>query len=130
MHASQLSIALAAEHGKAAVLTVAGDLDLHTSDLFDERIAAAVRPGITDVVLEMSQVSFCDSTGLSALIILFRRLNAEGGHLALAAPPDRLFRLLQMTGIHQLIPSHPSSEAALQARGHIAPGEAGGPDRP
>ena len=51
------------------------------------------------VVVDVSGIGFCDSTGLSALVIGHNRARADGGWLRLAAPSDFLGRLLDTVGL-------------------------------
>ncbi|QFG25874.1 STAS domain-containing protein [Actinomadura sp. WMMB 499] len=111
---SALEVTVAERHGPIAVLAVEGELDLHNGPLLAGAALEAVGHGYPHVVLEMSGVPFCDSSGLNALIRLYRRLHAEHGSLTLAAVPGRLERLLSMTGIDRLIPARADVPEALE----------------
>ncbi|MFV2176359.1 STAS domain-containing protein [Actinomadura sp. LOL_016] len=112
---SALDVTVAERDGPIAVLAVVGELDLNNAPLLADAALEAAGQGRPHVILEMSRVPFCDSSGLNALIRLYRRLRAEQGSLALAAVPGRLTRLLSMTGIDRLIPAHPDVPEALAA---------------
>lgn len=110
-----LDVTVAERHPAVAVLAVVGELDLNNGPLLADAALEAAGEGHPHVILELSQVPFCDSSGLNALIRLYRRLRAVRGSLTLAAVPPRLVRLLNMTGIDRLIPSHSDVPAALAA---------------
>ncbi|MBE1535229.1 STAS domain-containing protein [Actinomadura algeriensis] len=112
---SALDVTMTERHGTIAVLTVVGELDLNNGPLLADAALEAAGQGRPHVILEMSRVPFCDSSGLNALIRLYRRLRAEEGSLTLAAVPARLTRLLSMTGIDRLIPAHAEVPEALEA---------------
>ncbi|MFD0905681.1 STAS domain-containing protein [Actinomadura sediminis] len=112
---SALDVSVVERHGAIAVLAVAGELDLNNGPLLAGAALDAAGEGHPHVVLEMSRVPFCDSSGLNALIRLYRRLRAEEGTLTLAAVPARLTRLLGMTGIDRIIPAHPDVPDAVEA---------------
>ncbi|KOV93053.1 STAS domain-containing protein [Streptomyces sp. NRRL B-3648] len=97
----------------SAVLAVAGDVDLHTAPTLRDRALAVVEEGAAHVVLDMAQVGFVDSTGLSALITLMQAAHGAGGSLRLAEVPDRLSRMISITGISQLMPVHATVADAL-----------------
>ncbi|GAB3987132.1 STAS domain-containing protein [Actinoallomurus acanthiterrae] len=103
--------------GPVAVLTVKGELNLYTSGGFRTAVRAA-GDGHPHLILDLSGVPFCDSSGLSALIMLRRWAGEAGGSLTLAAVPDRLGRLLEMSGVDQAIPVRPTAREALDGHPH------------
>lgn len=113
---SELKITPTQTHGGVVVLAVDGELGVHTSDTLRGSVIAVAEQGHRHVVLDLAQVPFCDSSGLNALIVIYRHVNAAGGSLTVAAAPPRLMRLLQLTGIHRMIPTHPTVEHAVRSR--------------
>ncbi len=89
--------------GPEAVLALTGELDPHTAPLLQEQIdavrsaAGAARP--TTVVLELSGLTFIDSSGLRVVISTQRSLAADGGQLVLRGPSETARRLLEITGL-------------------------------
>jgi anti-sigma B factor antagonist len=76
-----------------AVITAAGDLDLITApELYQHGASALERT--PNLILELSRVGFCDSSGFNALLRLRRRALESGGRVVLAAPPEQVRRLL------------------------------------
>ncbi|WP_067475109.1 STAS domain-containing protein [Actinomadura hibisca] len=112
---TELDITVAERRPLLVVLAYSGELNLRTSGEMPATALALAGDDHPHVVLDLSGVPFCDSSGLNALIVLYRRLHTNGGTMTLAAVPDRLGRLLTMTGIDRLIPTHPTVEAALAA---------------
>jgi anti-sigma B factor antagonist len=85
------------------VFRVTGSLDLTTVD----RLRALVGPactGGTEVVLDLSALDFCDSTGVGTFVWLHRRAAAEGGRLVLAAPRRTVREVLRISGVDRAIP--------------------------
>src|SRR5581483_5386198 len=74
--------------------------------------AAAARPG-TDLVVDMTRTSFCDSAGLHALIGAHRRARAEGRQVKLAVTGAEVRRLLALMALDRLIPVCASLDQAL-----------------
>ncbi|MGX7829836.1 STAS domain-containing protein [Actinokineospora sp. 24-640] len=56
------------------------------------------------VLLDFSHVRFCDSSGMSALLGIWRRLHAHGGTLTVAALPANIAKALRIGGLDQIIP--------------------------
>ncbi|MGX1881482.1 STAS domain-containing protein [Streptomyces sp. NPDC055287] len=101
--------------GGIALLTVTGDIDHTTAPELRDRALELSRQGSRHLVLDLEPVAFCDSSGLNALIGILRCTKETGGSLALAAVPDRLTRLLDLTGVSQLMPAHADAAAAMSA---------------
>ena len=69
--------------------------------------------GRSAVVLDLTAVTFIDSSGLAAVISVLKRL-APGGSLRIAAPPPAVKTLLQVTRLQKIFPSFPTVAQALQ----------------
>ncbi|WP_242591418.1 STAS domain-containing protein [Streptomyces sp. GB4-14] len=98
-----------------AIAMVAGDMDTRTADTLRREASEIIRPGCPHLVLDLSQVRFCDSAGLSALIGLWHAAQAAGGALRLADVPDRLMRMLVLTGVDAVLPVHATAAEAVTA---------------
>ncbi|MBS1843574.1 MAG: STAS domain-containing protein [Actinobacteria bacterium] len=78
--------------GEFQELKVEGELDLSVVDRLTERITAARgRP----VLVDLSECTFIDSTGIAA-VLLARR---DGGRVAIHSPSDQVLRVLAITGL-------------------------------
>jgi anti-sigma B factor antagonist len=106
-----------AEHGNAVVALVAGgEIDYAASPQLKERIAARIDEGITRVVLDLSTVTFIDSTAIGALVSAAMRLRELGeGTLAIVCPEEnrRVLRIFEIAGVESLIALHSSREEAV-----------------
>lgn len=84
---------------------VRGDLDLSTSPELGEALLREIDDGKA-VVLDLSGVTFIDSTGLNTLIRAFRASESNGGMLALSPNvPAQVSRVFQITGLDALLPT-------------------------
>ncbi|MFD9241038.1 STAS domain-containing protein [Streptomyces sp. NPDC059556] len=77
------------EYGCWTVLRVRGEMDLVTSPRIRRRVHDAVAGGRHDLVVDLSAVRFCDSSGVGVLIASRRLLRSCGGRLRLILPEDR-----------------------------------------
>lgn len=75
-----------ARHGEWVVLRVSGELDLVSSPAVRQRVHDAVAVGCHDVVLDLSDVVFCDSSGVGVLIAARRLMRSCQGRLRLVLP--------------------------------------------
>lgn len=86
--------------GDTCVVSIRGELDLAGAPQLKARLAAlGGGAGHRAIVLDLSELSYLDSTGLAVLIAFRRRLGA-GQRLALASPSAQVTRLLGLTGLN------------------------------
>lgn len=90
------------------VVWLAGDLDLATTPQLDECLADVVRGRSGQIVVDLAELSFCDSTGLSAFVRWTRQCNDAGLQLVLRAPTQQLQRLLEITRFESLLHVEPT----------------------
>jgi len=88
------------------VVLVKGELDIRTCDRLEQAAGELVDRG-GRVVFDLSELTFCDSTGLAGLVRLHKRAVAAGGSLVLRSPVSRVRHLLTLTGLTRLFPIEP-----------------------
>ncbi|MFF1542255.1 STAS domain-containing protein [Streptomyces sp. NPDC058291] len=93
-------------HPGLAIATIVGDMDVRTAPTLRSGALEIIEQGHPCLALDLAQVGFCDSAGLSAIIGIWHAAQGAGGSLSLAAVPDRLMRMLRMTGVDSLLPVH------------------------
>jgi anti-sigma B factor antagonist len=104
------------DHAGIIALAVIGDLDMATVPT----LTSGVRPLLVTaagrhIVLELSGVGFCDSTGLGALVGLHNAATDAAVHLVLASPRSQVTDVLALSGVDQLIAAYPTLDAAATA---------------
>jgi len=87
-----------------AVVSVAGDIDASTEDLFRDGLASVLSDGVLRVVVDLDGVAFLASAGIGVLMGVRRVLADGGGTLVLAAPHGEVAQVLSMTGVSEVIP--------------------------
>jgi anti-anti-sigma factor len=95
------------------VVVLAGEVDATNSDELYGVLDSVVTQQPRLLVVDMSELSFMDSTGLRMLLRSSRALDQQGGVLALAAPQISVARVLQLTRADQLIPVYDSVADAI-----------------
>jgi len=87
-------------HDDHTVVTIYGEIDLYTAPRLHSELAAVLAEGTpARLVIDMSGVEFCDSTGMNVLLSCLRRMRERGGELEIAAPRPGVRKILQVTGL-------------------------------
>ena len=84
---------------QATTLAVTGEVDLSTAGGLAEAGLDALAAGATVVIVDLSGVTFLDSTGLAALVTINNRARNDGAALIIARPRVRVRHLFQITGL-------------------------------
>jgi len=100
-------------HPSATVIRLGGDLDLYNADDVRDALADAAAHNPGRVVVDLSQVTFLDSTALG--VLLEARAALPPGALHVAAPQLEAMRALRVSGLDRHLPVHESVDAALAA---------------
>ena len=100
--------------GAAAVLTLVGEVDVVTVSRFEERLNSALGERPEALVVNLAQVDFFASTGLSALVAAQQRAG-EGTAVRVVATNRAVLRPLEATGLNGTVPIYGSVELALDA---------------
>jgi anti-anti-sigma factor len=99
----------------AVVLAPVGDIDFGSHEALRAAAADALARGRVRLVLDLSGVRICDSTGLSMFVDLHRQTRERGGWLRLAATRPLLAKTLGITRLDGLLPIYGTVDAALAA---------------
>jgi len=118
----QLSIDVRPEEGGATVFKLRGTLDIATAPTLRAALSQAQETK-KNVVVDLTQIEFLDSTGLGALIGAHRRASERDGSLRLIVNEGPILRLLAITGLIRALPVYHSVGDALgdQARVTVSP---------
>ncbi|GAA0395593.1 anti-sigma-B factor antagonist [Acrocarpospora corrugata] len=101
-------------HAGHAVMAIAGEIDLYTAPRLQSEFTRLLEEtGPDRVVIDMSGVEFCDSTGMNVLLSALKRLKERGGVLEVAAPRPAVRKILQVTGLDSVFTVHESVPAEL-----------------
>jgi anti-sigma B factor antagonist len=100
------------------VIAIKGDVDLASSPKLREHLKAKQAQKCPRLLLDFSDVSYIDSSGLATLIEYFQAVQSFGGKLAIASLSPRVrnvFEIVRLEQIFSLHPDVPSAVAALKA---------------
>jgi anti-sigma B factor antagonist len=93
-------------------MSVAGEIDLYTAPRLHSALTSALAASTPlQLVVDMSDVEFCDSTGMNVLLAAHRRAREAGGDLQLASPRPAIRKILQVTGLESVftVLDHPAA---------------------
>jgi anti-sigma B factor antagonist len=113
-------------HGTAVVVSAHGELDITSSQRFDERLSEAAAAS-NQVILDMSAVDFMDTTALAVIVTHWRRQAEEGGVFLLAGARYRYTKALWITGLADRLPMYDTVGEAVAALAGTGSGAANGP---
>jgi anti-sigma B factor antagonist len=93
-------------HAGCALVSVTGEIDLYTAPHLQSEFTRLLQDGPSRVVIDMSAVDFCDSTGMNVLLSALKRMKEQGGALEVAAPRPAVRKILQVTGLDSVFTVH------------------------
>ncbi|MFD3545146.1 STAS domain-containing protein [Streptomyces sp. NPDC058655] len=109
-----LTVDVRSTPGAPHLLIVAGELDQYSAPSLGDalsRIPAAFAPGL---VLDLSGLTYCDSTGITVLVAAYRRAEAGGTRMAIAGLNAHLTRVFGTVGLDQLFSLRPTVADAVR----------------
>ena len=112
--------------GASVVVSVQGELDVTSSQRFDDRLAEAAAAS-DQVILDMSAVDFMDTTALAVIVAHWRGQADVGGAFVLAGARYRYTTALWITGLADRMPMYDTVDDALAALAGTGSGAANGP---
>jgi anti-sigma B factor antagonist len=95
------------------LIAVRGEVHVSTAPEFSERLNEAIATGKTGVVIDMTDVEFIDSTGLSVLLNALRRVTRQQGRLALVVSNPTVLRLFEITRLDSTFDIAPTRDEAI-----------------
>lgn len=98
-----------------AVVTATGELDVSSSTILKSELTDHISQGRVHVIIDMSNVTFVDSSGLSVLVTGLKRTVESGGSLRLVITAESVMRIFQITALDQAFDIFADLETALSA---------------
>ncbi|MCB2177519.1 MAG: STAS domain-containing protein [Actinomycetales bacterium] len=101
------------QSGDRTVIEVKGEIDVYTAPALREEISSLVDAEHTTIVVDLTQVSFMDSTGLGVLVGALKKVRTLGGDLSLVINEEKILKVFRITALTQVFSIHPTLEEAL-----------------
>ncbi|HYH33869.1 MAG TPA: STAS domain-containing protein [Nocardioides sp.] len=97
------------------IVAVGGEIDVYTAPKLRDKLSELVATGSYDLVVDMQEVEFLDSTGLGVLVGGLKKVRAHDGSLRLVCNQDRLLKIFRITGLAKVFVIHETADEALAA---------------
>ena len=106
------------------VVDVGGEIDIYTAPRLRELLIDLVSKGSYQLVVNMDEVEFVDSTGLGVLVGGLKRVRAHDGSLDLVCTRERILRIFRITGLTKVFGIHQTVDQAIAANTvrNVSPG--------
>lgn len=100
------------EEGSRRVVKLSGECDLSTATQLQDALSPMRSPDVDEVIIDVSDLSFMDSTGLGVLVGALKRLRENNGSFKVAGAKGAVARVLEVSGLDRIIPQFPDVESA------------------
>lgn len=102
-------------HPGVPILTVRGEIDVATSPELHELLSDLIADGPEVIIVDLTDVTFIDSTGLGVLVGAVRDVRAGGGDLRLVVTQPQIIKLLELTGLDEVFSVLSNTSDAVRA---------------
>ncbi len=113
----QFRVELTQPDQETAVVVLEGEVDIYSAPQFKEALISGIDAGAVNVVVDLSQVTFIDSTALGVLVSGAKRVRPKNGRLDIVCTDENITRIFEITGLDRIFGMYSSRETALKARG-------------
>ena len=100
-------------HDAHTIVWAQGEIDIATVHCLRQELATAAHARRSRVIVDLTDVTFMDSTGLNALVFARREANAGGGEIQLVGACRLILKILRITGLDQIFPIHSTVGEAI-----------------
>ncbi|MEU7898193.1 STAS domain-containing protein [Nonomuraea sp. NPDC049152] len=97
-----------------ALLELAGHLDHRTAPEVRAALADITLTAGQQLIIDLSDLTFCDSSGIATFVAARNRALAADAAVALAAVPARVTRVFRLVGLDQVMATYPTAQAAAE----------------
>ncbi|MFC4147830.1 STAS domain-containing protein [Micromonospora mangrovi] len=101
------TVAYAGQDGASAHLRLTGELDMSTAPELNAAIDRLAADGVREFLVDLTELIFCDSTGIAAFVRGDNHAAAAGGWLRVTGATGRVARVLRVTGLAEVLEYDP-----------------------
>lgn len=100
---------------RSLIVRVEGELDLHVADAFRKIVDEILeQASVPNLILNLAQVSFIDSSGLGAILGRYKRISQIGGKMSAVQLQPQVEKIFELSGLLRIIKLYPTEQQALQ----------------
>lgn len=94
-----MKLTIQPDAGGAITVALSGEVDLATAGQFEAEVERLVTTGVRQLIVDLGEVTFCDSTGLNALVRARHLCETKGGTLRITRPRGEVAEVLSISGL-------------------------------
>ncbi|MFW6009307.1 MAG: STAS domain-containing protein [archaeon] len=102
------------KNNSSLIIKIKGQLDLHTAVDFKKRVKKEIGPGIDNLVLDLKTIDVIDSSGIGAILSIYKKINKKKGEIVIINTDPIVKRILELSGVLKIIKLYSSRQAALE----------------
>jgi anti-sigma B factor antagonist len=87
----------------SAIVVLSGDLDLATAPKLRQRLADLADCDVIDLVIDLANLGFMDSSGISVIVGTYEHLKLRGGSLVIRNANPMAIKIFQITGLMEYL---------------------------
>lgn len=91
-----------------------GQFDLHTAKRFKTKLMRYVNKGSRNIVLDLGEIDFIDSSGIGAILSIYKKIEQKSGELVIINLSPPLKRIFELSGVLNIINLYSSRDEALK----------------
>lgn len=100
--------------GGASVIALSGEVDLYTAPELKQELLGVIEAGSTNVVVDLTETTFIDSTTLGVLVSGLKRVRPEGGQVGLVIVDRNIRKIFEITGLDRVFPIRETLQETLE----------------
>lgn len=94
--------------GERTVVCVGGEIDVYTAPALRRQLDEPILHGSRDLVVDLTAVTFLDSTGLGVLVGRLKSIRAQGGMMRIVGARARVHKVFTITGLDRVFEMLPT----------------------
>jgi len=99
------------------VIVLEGEIDIYSAPQFKEVLLNGIENGAQRVIVDLTQVSFIDSTALGVLVSGAKRVRPRNGNLDIVCTDENIIRIFEITGLDRIFCIYATRDEAMKAAG-------------
>lgn len=103
--------------GGLPVIALEGEVDVYTAPQLKQQMIVLLEDGAKQIVVNLTNVEYLDSTALGVLIGGLKRMREMDGNMSLICPAPRIRRVFEITGLDRIFDIYTSETEAVEAVG-------------
>jgi anti-sigma B factor antagonist len=105
------------QEGGFTIVAVSGEVDLYSSPRMREAILAGVSRKNPRVIVDLTKVSYMDSSGIATLVEALQLTRKHSGRLVVAGLSERVREVFELARLESVFELSPTVAAAVQSAG-------------